>query len=591
MLKLTLPMYAAAAGIATIIIVSSLLFFTTNSVTNNNDDGTASQPFDPLCHLQHFLTNTEGDCNSRNGTIPSPFDRISDSFNNEEQQQEEQQDYYLRGAADENSPYGKQLSDENKKYLCGDSIEKNNEYMKEYLLPYDCSQPVALAIDKSNNVWIAATWSGYLLVFDTESRSFIDSIEIPSWKAKGIFGSMVWGMEFDKESNLWFTDPLNNAIWKYFVNEQKFEIYKIPTVGSYPSQIAIDSQGKVWFSEIFGKKLGMVDPEKAVNNTTQGVEEYELKDIEFETMGPITIVEEEGKDVIWLTAVAYPAGGDVVKFDIEKKTFTVFSLPARTTVPIGIAVEKEDDKGEEEKKNATRLWVNDHNTNLFFVFEPSTGKITKYSTSPPTSRNNTTTLPYWNVIRDGKLWFNEHEGNVISYFDLGNLTLVEYQIPTRPQIWGNTSNPLKFAIDNKGSVWFTEWTENRIGVLESEKIGNLSLWLDVSENKIELDTKALGSRTLEVFVYPNGTGNLHQELVKMVVAGSMSPAGRLLNVTAEFSEDTFYFPVGKEEKNEPYKVTLKITPTKDLVQGNSTVTIGARYGNVTYSKILDLIAK
>jgi streptogramin lyase len=35
-------------------------------------------------------------------------------------------------------------------------------------------------------------------------------------------------------------------------------MYKVPTNGSYPSSIAFDSQGRVWFSEIFGKKLGVI---------------------------------------------------------------------------------------------------------------------------------------------------------------------------------------------------------------------------------------------------------------------------------------------------------------------------------------------
>jgi virginiamycin B lyase len=162
--------------------------------------------------------------------------------------------------------------------------------------------------------------------------------------------------------------------------------------------------------------------------------------------------------------VTYPEGGNIVSFDLASKNFTVIDLPEDSGVPVGIA---EDNEGV--------LWINDHATNLFFRFDPKTSQITKYSTSLPTSRNDTTTLPYWNIARDGKIWFNEHEGNALAYFDTINSTLVEYQIPTKGILWGNTSNPLKFTIDKGGSVWFTEWSENKIGVLDSNKISDLPL--------------------------------------------------------------------------------------------------------------------
>jgi virginiamycin B lyase len=99
---------------------------------------------------------------------------------------------------------------------------------------------------------------GYLVIFDPNSQSFSDFIEIPNWKTKGEFGSMVWDMKFDKKGDLWFTDQVNNAIWRYFPTDKRFEMYKVPTNGSYPSSIAFDSQDRVWFSEIFGKKLGVM---------------------------------------------------------------------------------------------------------------------------------------------------------------------------------------------------------------------------------------------------------------------------------------------------------------------------------------------
>jgi virginiamycin B lyase len=266
---------------------------------------------------------------------------------------------------------------------------------------------------------------------------------------------------------------------------------------------------------------------------------------------------------------------------MNKEEFEIFDLPIGSGVPIGIA---EDDKG--------RLWINNHATNLFFMFDPLTEEVVQYSTSLPTSRNSTTTLPYWNAFRDGKVWFNEHEGNAMAYFDIANSTLVEYQIPTRSEIWGNTSNALKFALDSKGSAWFTEWTENKIGVLDSKKLDDLPIWLSLSNDKIILDRRNLAGEqeeSLQIFVYPNRT-NL-EEPVKMMVAGSMSYSGRLWNMTGQFSEDLFYFPKKGGSNILPHIVTLTLEPTQDLVPGNYTLTVGARYDSMTYSKIVSLVVK
>jgi virginiamycin B lyase len=167
----------------------------------------------------------------------------------------------------------------NMKNISVGNLLKKIEFIQEYSIPViACSEPVGIAVDDNNNkIWIAATWVGYLVIFDPDLKRFVDFIEIPNWRTKGIFGSMVWGMEFDKKGNLWFTDQVNNAIWRYFTAEKRFEMYKVPTKGSYPGQVSFDFQGRVWFSEIFGKKIGVINPDEAVDNTTRGITEYELE--------------------------------------------------------------------------------------------------------------------------------------------------------------------------------------------------------------------------------------------------------------------------------------------------------------------------
>jgi virginiamycin B lyase len=192
------------------------------------------------------------------------------------------------------------------------------------------------------------------------------------------------------------------------------------------------------------------------------------------------------------------------------------------------------------------------------------------------------------MIRGDRLWFNEHEGNAIAYFDIDNSTLVEYQIPTRGEVWGNTSNPLKFDLDSRGSAWFTEWTENKIGVLDSEKLGKFPLWLSVSKDTVKLDPASLKGDELEILVHSNG--NELDKPVKMTIASSVSHSGRLWNFTSDFSEDEFYFVKGRGE-DPTHAIILSLQPSKELEPGNYTLTIGARYDNMTYNKIVNLQVK
>ncbi len=41
----------------------------------------------------------------------------------------------------------------------------------------------------------------------------------------------------------------------------------------------------------------------------------------------------------------------------------------------------------------------------------------------------------------------------------------------------------------------------------------------------------------------------------------------------------------------PHIVSLKLSPTDDLLEGNYTLTIADRYGPLTYSKIVNLLVR
>ena len=489
-----------------------------------------------------------------------------------------------------------------KPYLCGDYKENSNSYMVEFLIPSTCSQPLGLAVDISNKIWIAANWAGLFLIFDPFSNTFIKNVSLPDRYQSDIFGSMIWDMKFDKNGDLWYTDVDSNSIWRYFTQENKFEKYLIPTKGSYPSSLVLDSQNIVWFTEVFGKKLGMVNPSETENNTTKGIIEFDLSEkVNFDTMGPLTLVIEKNgnahdinrtnkDDTLWLSSVNFPYDGQLVKFSISNRTFTIYDLNSTKSVPISVV---EDENG--------MIWTNNHASSLFVMFDPQTGLTKQYSTSPASTRN-TTTLPYFNEYRYGKVWFNEHEGNSIASYDINNKTLIEYSIPTRNELWGNTSNPLKFIFDNNGSIWFTEWTENKIGFIPKEKLDDLPISFSTSKDKIILDSNNGKGDTIDISIYKNnsnvtandGTASINNELKKsanisMYATSSISKSGILWNLTSNFSTNRFTIS-GVPSYSEPYKTTLEINPTAQVVPGNYTLTISARYNNdLTYSKIIDMI--
>ncbi len=508
-------------------------------------------------------------------------------------------------------PSNTTTSEEDKKRFCGDDIPNSNLYVSEYTLPIQCSQPVGIAVDKDNNIWIASGKLGSLLVFNTKTLEFDKIIKIPNWpEQKRIIGSMIWEMKFDKNGNLWFTDELSNSIWKYFTKDGKFENYRLLEEGGYPQSISFDSDGNVWFTQFFGKRLGFIDPSKVITNTTEGISELDMsKQIDFQTMGPISngfgftntnTNTTNTNETLWFSTAIFPMGGQIIKYDIPSESLTIHDVTYTHSVPFSIA---EDENG--------MLWANSHIANLFFSLDPNTGAVKQYATSNPSASGNLTTLPYYNEYRDGKVWFNEHYGNAIASYDPENKTLVEYYVPSQNPLWVNSSNPLRFTFDNNGSIWFTEWTENKLGVITKDRLDQIPITLGVSKNKLVLDSKNNKSDSIDIYIHENilnaskiinsTTGNeaansINKSLnITMDVTSSIAKNGKLTNLTSSFSQDNITSgkkPADETGPSPQLNTTLTIAPTKDVIPGNYTLTISAKPNkDITVSKIVDIEIK
>lgn len=454
-------------------------------------------------------------------------------------------------------------------------IESN--YIKEYKLPID-AEPVAINV-KDGFVWFAGSKDRSIFRFDPTNQEF-KSYRIPGNLSSTTIST--WSLEFDEDNNIWFTDFVANSIWRFYTNEERFERYIVPSTSDFGTAGVINlvfANNRIWFSEIYAKKIGILDPNSVKNNSSEGISELEISS-ELETLGPLAT---DGK-YVWFTALTYQLKGELYRLDINTLEIQKYELPDGLSSPVGIAIDN------------NRLWINDHGTSSISIFDALLNKFSSIVTSLPIKEtspwlynqcvNNTnvemcgglpSSLPYWSKIIDDKLWFNEHYGNTIGILDIDDYILLEYIIPTMNPNYAECSNYEPCGIANalhldveNDKAWFSEWSENKIGVLEYKSLP-ISLRID---NEITL---IRGSNT-QISIRVEAEKALE---VEMRISGNTSPLGRLINMSAKFDERIIKFD-GKDSK----EVTLNILTEPTLKPGDYMLTITAKISDAMYSKIV-----
>ncbi|HEY1211746.1 MAG TPA: hypothetical protein VGE82_02255 [Nitrososphaera sp.] len=468
--------------------------------------------------------------------------------------------------------------------FCGNNTAPNsNAYISEVSLPSKCEMPLGIAID-GDKVWYVSTKQGLLGVYNSTASNFSE-YEIPSWPSRSLpfvgvpSWSMVWAVKPDGKGNIWFTDQ-NNTIWRFNESNKLFDMFKVPA--NYPSALDFDSQGNLYLLGINSHSIFYGNVSEMRNGTSDGFTEIKLPtdafsgtNLELVTAGGL-VVDKERND-LWTSLLDFQdSKGQLFQYDINtKKVVRTVNLPPDLGAPVGM-----------ELDNSGNLWVADHGTSTFFRYDPITDSITKFVTSiaspkiyggstPPTAY----TLPYWiEKGGDGTLWFNEHTGNKIARFDPENLTLVEYWIPSQNRAWslcpeGTSScgiaNAMQFTVNPNNDLWFTEWTENKIGKLNS------SMPVPISVSVPNEITVAKG-QSAEIKITINASSDFSGQ---MMDAGTFMPNGALGNSTGIFSEETVAFSAGSSKE-----VSYTLTPAEDLKMGTYMIMLGAGNDDISVMK-------
>ena len=469
--------------------------------------------------------------------------------------------------------------------FCGLDSRPNSSYLViEYALPAVCEMPLAIGVDsQSQNIWYISTKNGTLGRYDMITDTFGEEYEIPNWPAREnpTMSSQVWDLDFDNMGNIWFTDEIQNALWRFSNDTKSFEMFTVPEKPeafgtTYPVSMEIDNNGSnIYFVGIRSPSIWIGNISQMRNGTAEGIERIEIPldsfmgiDPDLVSTGSIVLDEDNGR--IFVSLLAFNTKGQILGYDLKNNTFTSYDMPADITSPVGLTLDLNDN-----------LWVTDHGTSIFYRLNPTSGEITKFTTSTVSPRtlgqSSATavsyTLPYWiKTGENGTIWFNQHTGNKISSFDPNNMTLIEYWIPSQNKLWGpcqdkvgqcGISNALQFDVDRNNEVWFSEWSENKIGRVLTDRV--LPITVSVLPNDLTLQRG--GNEEVRVNVTSNSNTSV---TAGMLAAGSFTTSGNLGNLSGLFSENSVRLEPGQTKQ-----ISLIVTPTQELESGNYTLMVGA----------------
>ncbi|MBS3922564.1 MAG: lyase [Nitrosarchaeum sp.] len=468
--------------------------------------------------------------------------------------------------------------DSQRAQFCGSSPAKSTPFIKEYSIPTVCTNPLAIVTDYSGNVWFAETNTGKLGKFDPTTESFTE-FENTLWPKNG--RSMIWGMDYSPDGSVWYTDESYDSIWKFTTDNQKYQRIDFPSEGdSLPQKLKILGS-QVVVNDFNGNKLTFLDP-------TLSDKELSYLNIPSPVDGSVTgdfAIDEDNN--VWYTNWIFQQGGVLVKFDQDAYRnsiatanenslpaldfIEVFQLPVDLFTPNGLAVSN------------GLIWIADTSNSAIFTFNPDTNQFISYPTSDPkvsTYGNSTGVIkspisrPYWiesNSI--GQLVFNEQTANSIAVLDPKTDSLVEYLIPSKNPAWGDCdlnfncglAQVFDFAI-YKDKIWFTEWVENKIGVVDT----SVPLPFDVTLDTQNISLLPGESKNISLTITPQSTVTENVSLI-------LSDYVTFLDATSDSHSFQLSIP----------KITdVKISASDEASPGTYKVLIGAQIEDVSISKFV-----
>ncbi|MHB8567161.1 MAG: Vgb family protein [Nitrososphaerales archaeon] len=416
-------------------------------------------------------------------------------------------------------------------------------FVTEFPTQTNETAPNSIAVDSQGSVWFTLQNESILAKL-IPGNGTIDEYPLPGAKSSG---SVTWGIAIDSARNLvWFTEQVSNAVWSFNMINYKFTEYSLKTPAAFPFGLTIDKQGNVWFTEIFGNKLGEI-------TTSGNLSEFNIPlSAQYLEPSGITV---DNSDRIWFTI----AGADGVA-SFYQGQYHFYNLTGLIVSPVGIAA---DDYG--------NLWITQHGPSFLSEFNPASGFFKTISTSIPPLNSS---YPYFVYTSpSGNIWFNEHYGNAIARYNPTTKSLTEYLVPTRFAYAGDISGMLTMSLSPlTGNPWFTEYFSGKVGTVNSSASINLNIGI---ENNSGLNS---------AISVPNGSSSS----LTILVNSTSTSMSTLKTAVGNFSGTSrFAFSFSQSRSSGSFSSNLTIT-NQGSAAGVYFVTVSAETSNIVVSRIIQV---
>lgn len=224
-------------------------------------------------------------------------------------------------------------------------------------------------------VWYAGNLRSHIGRLDPET-GHIEKIMMPNLKARDPHT-----LVFDSAGDIWFTVQAGNFVGKLAVASGEVSLIPVPTRGSRPYGIVINSEDEPWVVEFGSNKLVRIDRDDLT------LEEIELPDDESRPRR----LQVTSDDNVWYVDYAL---GRLGRYAPGKGEFTEWALPAgKKSRPYGMAVDRYD-----------RLWIVETGVtpNRFIGFDTRSGEFLS-GTAIPSGAGSVRHMFYHESA--GEVWF------------------------------------------------------------------------------------------------------------------------------------------------------------------------------------------